>query len=372
MPFSWMKPGVITVAAAAACVLGVAAPAGAAARTARTAASLMPMSTSWTTPSRGVVLGYPSRKAGGRASLFLTGNGGRSWRKLPTPPIPFPVDNDTPLVTWSDGVIAITDGTRIVVSRDGGTRYSRVSLAGIHSTAHLFVGSVTVADGRLIAIVTRTNTSKGTATEAVYSGPASGDTLRAVSGLSVSGGSTYGDIVTTGGLQVILGNEFKTERYWVSRNGTRFTTVPTPCPVADTVLLGGTVNGRPTALCSTSASSVTFGQNQDQVRTAPRTGGKFTAASPLFVYWNAQDFAAASRSDMTIASAAGLNVTVNAGRTWRSELTQPNGAFWMNLAFPSSSTGVAVANTVDKAGNLVGIVYRTTNAGRAWHELSLP
>jgi photosystem II stability/assembly factor-like uncharacterized protein len=53
-------------------------------------------------------------------------------------------------------------------------------------------------------------------------------------------------------------------------------------------------------------------------------------------------------------------------------LTQPNGASWRDLSFPSGTTGVVVCATTNNALEQVNTVYRTTNAGRTWHPLSLP
>jgi photosystem II stability/assembly factor-like uncharacterized protein len=97
-----------------------------------------------------------------------------------------------------------------------------------------------------------------------------------------------------------------------------------------------------------------------------------SARPARFVWGNQQAFAAASDRDMTIASAAGLDVTFDGGRTWTAELPQPNGASWQDLAFPGSTVGVVVNNTVNDALQLVGTVYRTTDGGRSWHALSLP
>jgi hypothetical protein len=151
----------------------------------------------------------------------------------------------------------------------------------------------------------------------------------------------------------------------------RFIPAPLPCPAQMSALLGGVRNGKPVALCSGSPSDVGPGQNDKQVWVAPRLGGAFSPSGPVFVSPNPQGFAAASDQDMTVAGAFFLSVTFNAGRTWSTELPQANGAFWTDLAFVSPSTGVVVVNTVDNSGNLVGTVYRTTNAGRSWQALSL-
>jgi photosystem II stability/assembly factor-like uncharacterized protein len=74
----------------------------------------------------------------------------------------------------------------------------------------------------------------------------------------------------------------------------------------------------------------------------------------------------------TPGSGPSLFVTGNGGQTWTAELLQPNGAAWQDLAFPSSTVGAVVNNTVNNALQLVDTVYRTTDAGRSWHALSLP
>ncbi len=367
-----LKRRVITAAAVAACLLGLAGPAGAAVTAAPAAAgNLLPMSTSWPAPQRGITLAYPSRTAGARPSLFITANGGRSWRRMPAPPVPFPADNDTPDATWADGVIAVTDGTHVVATHDGGRHWSRVRLARVPASASYFVGHVTIAGGRMLTLVTR-NGASGTASTAVFAGLARGGTLRAVRGLSVSGGITYGDISATGGLQVFLGSDYSSAHYWLSRAGAHFVPAPVPCPASDAALLGGVRQGRPIALCSNDPSSVGPGQNVHQVWTAPRPGARFSPSGPAFTWWNEQAFAAASARAMTIASQGGLDVTSDAGQTWATELTQPNGAFWKDLAFPSSSVGVIVCNTVNDSLQPVYTVYRTADAGRSWHALSLP
>ena len=342
---------------------GAAAPGG--------AVKLLPMSTSWPTTQHGIVLSYPSRTPGAQPSLFVTGNGGRSWRTLPAPPLPFPADNDTPDATWTGGVIAVTDGTHIVATHDGGRHWSPLRLASLPTSVSFFVGHITITDGRMFAVVT-SNSASGTSMAAVYSGPARGRILRTVPGLSVSGGITYGSITAVGSLQVSLGSDYTTERYWLSRDGVRFLPAPLPCPVTTSALLGGIRNGRPIALCSGTPSDVGPGQNDHQIWTAPRLDGRFSASSPVFVWGNQQAFAAASEQDMTIASAAGLDVTFDGGQTWTTELPQPNGAAWQDLAFPSSTVGVVVNSTVNAALEQVGTVYRTTDGGRSWHALALP
>jgi hypothetical protein len=328
---------------------------------------LLPVSTSWLTPLSGIVLGYPSRTAGAKPSLIVTGNGGRTWRSLPPPPVRFPADNNQPDATWADGIIAVTDGTHVVATRDAGQHWSVVRLAG--ASGHFLVAHLAITHRRVFAVVTTATTS--TESAMVYSGRPQGGVLRPVRGLSITGSLTYGDITTAGTLQVDLGADFAAERYWYSGDGVHFTAAPLPCPATTVALLGGVHAGRVSALCSGPPSDIGPGQNDKQVWTAAHLGGTFRRSGPVFDSPNEQDFAASSQA-MAVATTFTLAVTVNAGQTWTVKLTKPNGAFWTDLSFPSATTGVVVSSTVNNALKQVASVYRTTDAGRTWRPLSLP
>lgn len=365
---------VVVAAGVSAGVTALAVPAAAAsaATVAKAAAKPIAVSTSWPTSKSGIALAYPKLATGAKPELFETSNGGTSWRTLPAPPFTYPADNDMPDATWGSGVIAVTNGTHIVVSRNAGRRWSAVGLAGLPKARSTFVDHITIADGRLFTLV-NTIASSGTSTEAVYSGSVKASTLRAVHGLSVSGDLSYGDLTAVGGaIQVSLGTNYNKAHYWLSRNGSRFTTAPQPCPASLSALLGGVRDGKPIALCSSSPSSVGPGTNTDQLSIAPRLGGQFKATGKVLTAPNARDFAAASDQDMVTATTFPLYVTANAGRTWAAKLTQPNGAQWSDLAFPTSSVGVVAVVTVNNSLKFVGTVYRTTNGGRAWKALVLP
>jgi hypothetical protein len=241
------QPAVSVIAAAvvAAGVTALAVPAGAASAAPVSPAAAKPVavSTSWLTTRSGIALAYPKLATGAKPALFETGNGGRSWRALPAPPLTYPADNDTPDATWGGGVIAVTNGTRIVASQNAGRHWSAVGLAGLPKARSTFIGHITIADGRLFTLVS-TIASGGTSTVTVYSGSVRATTLRAVHGLSVSGGIAYGDLTAVGGaIQVSLGTNYAKAHYWLSRNGAKFTAAPLPCPVSTPALLGGVRNG---------------------------------------------------------------------------------------------------------------------------------
>jgi hypothetical protein len=281
--------------------------------------------------------------------------------------VPFPVDNNEPVATWADGVIAVTDGRHITVTRDNGRRWSAVRLAGASGVSYI---RLAITSRRMYALVQTLNGS--TEAETVYSGLVQSGVLGPVRGLTVRGSTVYGDISTIGVLQVDLGVNYTAERYWYSRDGVHFVSAALPCPAATRALLGGERAGRVTALCNGTPSDVGRGENDKQVWIAARLGGTFRPSGPVFVSANEQGFAAASAQDMTVATTRALSVTFNAGHTWADKITEPYGAFWTDLSFQSAATGVAVATTVNNAVQSVGYVYRTTDAGHTWHVLSLP
>jgi len=363
-----LKRCVVTLAALAACAFAVTAPADAAVSpvpagqlsAGQLPRDLLPMATSWESPSSGIVLAYPSRDAGAKPYLLETGNGGRTWRSLPAPPVTYPADNDQPDAVWAGGVIAVTDGTHIELSGDSGRRWSAERVPG-----GFYVDKLVITNGRLFALLTSDTSS------AVYSGSLCGGVLSAVHGLSVSGSLTYGDITGVGTLQVDLGSGYTSERYWYSRNGVRFVSARLPCPATTSASLGGVRDGHVIALCSESPSEVGLGETAVQAWIAAGLGGTFHASGPVADSPNVQEFAAASAADLTTATGFDLGVSHNAGKTWTAELAQDNGANWSDLAFQSATTGTVVCGTVNNSLDEVSTVYRTTNAGRGWHALTL-
>jgi hypothetical protein len=366
-----LKRTVLTLVTAAACACALAAPALAStsasisgstsAPASGLPAGLLAMASSWTSPDSGIVLGYPSRDTGAKPYLLATGNAGKTWRTLPAPPVTYPADNDQPDAVWSDCTIVVTDGTHIEFSRDNGTRWTADRTPG----GGLYIDKLVIADGRLFALLTSTSRA------ALYWAPLTGGALRPVSGVSVSSSLAYGDITGVGTLQVDLGGDYTTQRYWYSRDGVHFVSAPRPCPVSDDALLGGVRDGKVIALCDTGPSQVTLGETQIQVAIAPRLGAAFGASGPLTDSPNDLEFAAASPSDMTVATFVDLGLTRDAGKTWTPEIPQNNGVYWSDLSFSTATTGTVVGNTVNNKGGFVGTVYRTTNAGVSWAALKL-
>jgi hypothetical protein len=137
-------------------------------------------------------------------------------------------------------------------------------------------------------------------------------------------------------------------------------------------LLGGVYAGRVSALCSGPPSDPQAGHSYQQVWAAAQLGGTFRPSGPKLVSPDEEAFAAASARTMAVATIFTLSVTFNAGRTWTVKLIAGNGGTWTDLSFPSATTGVVVLSTTNNAVKHVATVYRTTDADRTWHPLSLP
>jgi hypothetical protein len=365
------KRHIATLAAIVGCAVGLAVPAVAStAPAAKPAVStaiprgLRPMSASWLTAQRGIVLGYLKRATNAKPYLITTSNGGKTWQSLTAPAVPYPADNDQPNVTWQDGAIAADDGTHIYVTTNEGKHWSAERLAGLKGS--FYVSKVVVAHGRVFALVT-SNTAA-----TVYSGVTGKGVLTAVPGLSVKGAGAYGDITAQGTLQVDLGYNYTAERYWYSRDGVHFTAAKLPCPVSTSAMLGGVRAGKVLALCNGSPSDIGLGQNDKQVFIAAKLGGAFKPSGPVFDSSNTLGFATASTQDMTLVTTFALYVTFNAGKTWTPEIPQNNGATFAGLWYPSFTTGYVVCNTYNNALQEVDTLYRTTNSGHAWRAVPLP
>jgi photosystem II stability/assembly factor-like uncharacterized protein len=354
--------GAVAVPTAAHAVTGAPA-AGTTSMAAPSPSSGLALATSWPTPRRGVVLGYPSRTTGAKSYLLATGNGGNSWTKLTAPPIAYPADNDQPDVTWSGGTIAVTNGNRIAVSTDNGKHWTAEKLSALPGS--IFITELAVVHGRVFGLVYTS------ARVSVYASATSPGTMQPVPGLSASGDEADGAVTAAGGvLQVDLGQEHISQRYWYSRNGRAFTSAPLPCAATQVAYLGGVRAGKVIALCTDGASSASFGQTLARPRVAGTVGGTFHPVGTAAELPNVQSFAAASPQAMTAGTEGGLVSTGDAAAQWASALTEANGAQCTDLAFPGTTTGYVACSTVNSAGKQTGTVYRTTSSGRSWTALS--
>lgn len=206
-----------------------------------------PASTSWTGPRHGFVLGFsPCGKPGWCASLLSTTDGGKRWRRVGEPPISLPDNHNQVKLTVVDERDAfLSDGTRLLASHDGGAKWSEVRLAGVGEP--FYISKIAEAGPRVFAMVTGFGTPS---TTTLYAGISGTRLLLPVPGFTVTGSSTYGDIATSGGIQVSMGADYRVQKYWTSSDGLSFVAAPAPCPADNSASLSGVRRGQVLALCS--------------------------------------------------------------------------------------------------------------------------
>lgn len=188
-----MKPTRLAALAAAVLgVLGIASPASAGSVV---PAGFEPSSTSWSSAEHGLVLGFTDCGTPGWCpSLIETADGGSSWRRLPAPPISLPDNHDqVRLTAFGDEVRYVTDGTRIVVTSDGGRHWLPVRQAG-DAGQRRYVSKIAESGGRVFAVIT--TYGDDTVKTAVYSGITGAPVLVPMPGFAVTGGLTSGDVST--------------------------------------------------------------------------------------------------------------------------------------------------------------------------------
>jgi hypothetical protein len=187
----------------------------------------------------------------------------------------------------------------------------------------------------------------------------------------VSGGLTYGDLAVGGGVQVALGADYGLEKYWISRDGARFTPASPPCPEGTVASLADVRVQRVVALCSGSAGSPQPGSMERQLWRAPHLGAAFTGTSAAPAAGIHQGFAAATAEVATVAAEGGdtafLHSTFDGGRTWTTTVLGQDRFGITDLAFPAGGTGVVIFGQPDAAGG--SALYRTTDGGRSWPEV---
>ncbi|SEP46193.1 hypothetical protein [Amycolatopsis saalfeldensis] len=363
-----MKP--IRFAALAAAVLGVFAVASPASADPAVPAGFAPSSTSWTSPERGLVLGFTDcGKPGWCPSLLSTTDGGKHWRQLPAPPMSLPDNhNQVRLTAFSQQLLYVTDGTKIVVTRDGGRHWLPVRQAG-DTGQRRYVSKIAEARGRVFAVI---RTYGDTEKTAVYSGMAGAPLLTPLPGFEVTGALTDGDVTTDGGVQISLDADFSVEKYWTSADGAAFAPATRPCPAGTTAVLGGVRDGQVVVLCTSGGGQPQPGSSERSIWRAPKLGGPFSSTAQAPVTGITQGFSAATADDATVSAVGGgvgfLHHTTDGGRTWSTVRLSERGFALADLDFPGAGTGVVVDGLPDSGGG--SAVYRTTDGGGHWAELA--
>ncbi|HEY3471915.1 MAG TPA: hypothetical protein VGL47_42745 [Amycolatopsis sp.] len=329
-----------------------------------------PASTSWTGRDTGYVLGYSPCAGSWCPALVGTTDGGRHWRRLGTPPMPLPDNHNHVSLTFvGDRVAYVSDGVHLRTSRDGGASWHPVGLVGAREPYYL--SKIAETGGRVFAVLTTYGEGRGSTR--LYSAAAGSPVLVPVPGFAVTGSLTYGDLAVGGGLQVALGADYGTEKYWTSRDGVRFTPADPPCPAGSVAALAGVRDRQVVALCSGSPGSPQPGSTERRLRHAPRLGGTFSGGDAAPFTGITQAFGAASPTSATVAAVGGgtgfLHSTTDGGRTWTTTVLSERGLGLADLDFPGGGTGVVVDGQPDADGG--SAVYRTTDGGIHWREVAI-
>ncbi|HEY0807829.1 MAG TPA: hypothetical protein VGD84_22375 [Pseudonocardiaceae bacterium] len=331
-------------------------------------------STSWLTPTTGVVLGYaPCPQTTWCPALLATDDAGATWHSRTPPPIPLPDNGNQVDILLAGPLAAIAnDGVHIQVTRDGARHWSPVAIPGLPDSG--FISRIAVAHGQLYAVASTFGTDGATK---LYSGSLYASALAPVPGVAVtaSGGISYGDVSTRGGVaQVRLGANLATAQYWISLDGTRFQTAPVPCPVTNSAKLAGIVQRQVIALCVGDGGDPTPGSNPKQWTSAPAIGQPFTLGGKPPLGGETTDFAAASATSATVSAEGGdvffLYSTFDGGATWTTTLAddQIRGVVFGDLSFVTPSIGFVQVGQPNTFGS-PPVVYRTDDGGHTWHPL---
>lgn len=352
------------LAVAAATAL-LAVPATASAATVPT--GFAPASSTWLTPQHGYVLGY----AGTTGYLLETTDGGARWSRLAAPPISLPDNHNHVALTVPDAKHAFaSDGEHIQASTDGGHHWFAVTLAGLPSPSYL--NKIAIADGHVLALASTLSQPDHNTTQ-LYTGKVGAKTLAAVPGLSLDGGITYGDLAVGGGVQVSIGADQSTSKYWTSTDGAHFRASPLPCDASKQTLLDGVRQGKVLDLCLGDPSDPSPGHMHKQLVSAAALGVRYLpsdAEAPLAGI--IQGFASGSDQNAAIAATGGgvelLYSTTDGGRTWQTTELDQDRFGLADLQFVDHATGTVITGAPDAWNG--SVLYRTTDAGHTWQPIT--
>ncbi|GAA3433470.1 WD40/YVTN/BNR-like repeat-containing protein [Kutzneria kofuensis] len=330
-------------------------------------AGFAPASSSWLTPRHGYVLGY----AGSTGYLLETTDGGARWSRLTVPPISLPDNHNHVSLTVPDGKHAfVSDGEHIQATTDGGRHWFAVALAGLPSPSYL--DKITIADGQVLALASTLSQPDHNTTQ-LYTGKVGARTLTAVPGMSIDGGITYGDLAVGGGVQVSVGADHASSKYWTSTDAMHFTPSPLPCDVSKQTALDGVREGKVVALCLGDPADPSPGHMHKQLVTAAALGVRFLpsdAEAPLAGI--IQGFAAGSAQNATIAATGGglelLYSTTDGGNTWQTTQLDEDRFGLADLRFVDYAFGTVVTGSPDAFNG--SVLYRTTDSGHTWQPIT--
>lgn len=349
----------------------VAAPAPAArGQAAAVPANFEPVSASFLSPARGVVLGGAGCAGGHacRARLAATTDGGAHWHYLKAPDVRLfnIAGNSLTQASRVDGVVFTSRrngwlyGPGLYATHDGGAHWRRISLGG-DIVPSLGGGVVTMAasSGTAYAVVSP-DPFHGKRDE-LYRSPAGrnawarvGRMTAELATFAVSGRAAW---FATG-----AGSSLSATHLWATADGVHWHRYPLGCPGSYGLQsIAAASTSHVVFLCTGESSiantakevlrSVNGGKTEHLIGPAPTGGiGGVIAVPP-------------HRSKViTLAPEYFLYRSADGGKTWKQVLS---GTAWNSLSYVSRTVGWVVLSS---GGH--GQLLRTTDAGRTWHRVA--
>jgi photosystem II stability/assembly factor-like uncharacterized protein len=309
-------------------------------------------------------LGFVPCQDGPCPALVNTSNDAQTWQQRTAPRVSLTVDQTRiHFANRLDGYA--TDGQVLMSTHDGAGTWNRVRLPGAVTSVN--ISKLASTDRYAYAIVTH-GIGPTTITQ-LYASPLGHDGWQPVAGVAVPGSGGW-DIATHGpAAYVALGVVHESTRLWASADGSQWTEVQPLCSVHDAVRLSSAGTGRVEAMCSFNP----FRGHMNKLLVESVDGGAPVVLGEAPSAGITTTFAMAPNGSAFVcgvgSGATWLHASFNGGRTWLSPLMLTEQDLPMyDLAFQDSAHGVAIWGGPAFPG---AVLYRTTNGGHTWSQLTL-
>jgi len=335
-------------------------------------------SLTWTSAQRGWVLGAaPCRPGSARTCTVVaaTTDGGSRWSRVGTVPARIAPSGESGVtdIRFATRTTGWAFGPDLYRTTDGGQKWRSERLPGRDKQVlALAAGSRDVyAVVSPCAVGTVPSCSKPLS---LWRAPVATTAWRKVSGLTLP--ANYAASVAAKGRSVyvidpLLGGTGKTDRFYASTNGTRFSTRPVPCASKQDIGLVQAVPTTATHVDLLCAGNPGLSQAVKTVYRSTDTGRTDTSAGTTGADGISSELAASRSGNLAVASASDgtfLYVNDTGKRAW-TEAIADAGSGWNDLSYVSDTKAWVVDNPANTDGT--GQLLVSTDAGRQWRNVSV-